>query len=56
MVEDKIIYGSILLFFASFLGAVGGIGGGGLNLPLLIVALEYSISRSVNYILKAFTY
>lgn len=48
MIATNVIYGSFLLFLASFLGAVGGIGGGALNLPILIVALEYSVGRSVS--------
>ena len=47
IIESDMIYGSILLYFASFLGAVGGIGGGVLNLPVLIVVFKYSVSKSV---------
>ena len=51
--EDKIIYGSVVLLFAVSLAAAGGIGGGGLNLPVLLVIFEYGVKRSVTLSLCA---
>ena len=46
MVESELIYGSIVLYIAGTLAAGGGIGGGGLNVPIFLVLFDYSYDRA----------